>query len=273
MSLAGKTVLLTGASSGIGRCTALELAGAGARLALVGRDEKRLNEVCDAAKALGTEALPFVQDLTELDELNTLCRSIIERMTSVDVLINNAGTLEFTPVERQSPAALEHLYRTNVIAPLAMCRELLMHFRQRGQGQIVNVGSIFGSIGFAYFAAYSSTKFALRGYSEALRRELAGSGISVTYLAPRATRTRLAALFGAMAGAVGMKLDEPEKVARRVVRSIEAPAGDYYLGFPESLFVRINAVLPRLVDVALRKQTQQMRPFAEEASGQVGGQQ
>ena len=127
----------------------------------------------------------------------------------------------------------------------------------------MNVGSIFGSIAFAYFASYSTSKFAIRGYSEALRRELAGTGIGVSYVAPRATRTRLANLFGSFAEEVGMHMDEPELVARKIVRALRAEARERYLGFPECLFVRVNALLPRLVDKALHRQDVVARTFAE----------
>jgi short-subunit dehydrogenase len=134
----------------------------------------------------------------------------------------------------------------------------------------VLVGSIFGSIGFPWFASYSATKFGLRGFAEALRRELHGTGVGVTYVAPRATRTPMAAAFERMAVAVRMNMDPPAEVATRVVEAIEADVADRYLGFPESFFVRLNALLPRFVDRALRGQSRAMRPFAVEAASGTG---
>jgi short-subunit dehydrogenase len=134
----------------------------------------------------------------------------------------------------------------------------------RGTGKIVNIGSTFGSIGFAWFSAYSASKFALRGFSEALRRELADSGVTVAYIAPRAVKTKLntAAVYQ-MAHATGMRMDAPSWVAGRVIRAIRHDRKDVYLGFPESLFVRVNTLLPRLVDMALRKQNRTMSTFAK----------
>ncbi len=270
MKLDGKTVLITGGASGIGGATAHELAARGARLLLLGRDASALARVADELREHGAAIRTIVHDLDDLDALPTLWQGLASDGDGPDVLINNAGCMSFSPIERECTADTEKLFRVNVLAPLVLCREAAATYRARGGGHIVNVGSIFGSIGFAYFATYSASKFALRGYSEALRRELAPAGVRVTYVAPRATRTRMADAFGRMAEAVGMALDPPELVARRIVRAVERDARDRYLGFPESLFVRVNALIPRLVDRALRDQNIRTRPFAEEAAALRG---
>ncbi len=266
MDLRDKRILITGASSGIGRCIALELARTGATLALAGRNEKNLEQAAEEIAAAGADVRIFPSDLTQAGAAGSLWSRVVGAIGIPDVLINNAGVLDFAPVELERPEDIEALFGTNVVAPILLCREAITSFGQRGSGHIVNVGSIFGSIGFAYFASYSASKFALRGYSEALRRELEGTGIQVTYVAPRATKTRLADLFGRMADEVGMKMDEPDWVAKHVVAALRANAKDKYLGFPESLFVRLNGLFPRLVDGALREQNRQTRPFAEEAA-------
>jgi short-subunit dehydrogenase len=129
---------------------------------------------------------------------------------------------------------------------------VLPAMKAQGQGRIVNVGSVFGSINFAHFVTYSSAKAGLRGFSQALRRELAGSGVGVTYIAPRAVRTPLnSSAVMAFAKVTGMNMDEPEVIARRIVEAIRVGRPEAYFGFPESLFVRINALFPGLVDRAL----------------------
>ena len=144
---------------------------------------------------------------------------------------------------------------------------VLPHMLERGKGQIVNLGSIFGSIGFPCFASYSASKFALRGFSEALRRELAGTGIGVSYVAPRFTRTAFnRSAVTRMANALKMNQDEPESVAASVITAIERDDRERYLGWPEKLFVRLNSILPRLVDPNLIKQADLMRPFATESN-------
>lgn len=266
MLLTDQRVLLTGAAGGIGRALSFELASQGARLILLGRETDGLDELCAEIATTGGRATPLPADLADLDSLPEVARRAEAAYGGVDVVIHNAGLMSFRPFGDEQVGSLEALMRVNVMAPMLLTRELLPAMRERGHGHVLNIGSIFGSIAFAYFASYSASKFALRGWSEALRRELRGTGIGVHYVAPRATRTPLAKSFGRMAEAVGMKLDEPEWVARRTVRALTRGAKDSYLGFPECLFVRLNAVLPRLVDRALAKQDAQTRPFAEEAS-------
>jgi short-subunit dehydrogenase len=180
----------------------------------------------------------------------------------IDVLINNAGITDFENFADQDPEVIERIFALNLLAPLQLTRAILPELLERGSGRIVNLGSVFGAIAFPCFASYSASKFALRGFSEALRRELDGSGVGVTHVAPRAVKTGLnSPAVYRMAAAVKMHMDDPVDVAQQVVRAMESDRKDVYLGFPESLFVRVNALLPRLVDRALRKQHRVMQGF------------
>ncbi|MDY6949446.1 MAG: SDR family NAD(P)-dependent oxidoreductase [Pseudomonadota bacterium] len=131
------------------------------------------------------------------------------------------------------------------------------------QAHIVNIGSVLGTIGFAGNSVYCATKFGLRGFSEALRRELADTGIKVHYFAPRATRTAFNSdLVDDMNDALGNASDEPADVARSIVRALQADRLEYVIGWPEKFFARLNALLPRLVDMALRPKLPTIRKFA-----------
>lgn len=263
MKLENQRVLLTGASGGIGQALAGELARRGARLGLLGLDPDGLERLAAELREAGAETLAIPADLTRAEEREQALRRMHQTFGGTDILINSAGITDFTGFAEQDPVAIDRIFQLNVVAPMQLIRALLPHLLAQGHGQIVNLGSIFGSIAFPCFAGYSASKFALRGFSEALRRELQGTGVGVTYVAPRAVRTPLnSPAVYRMAEAVKMTMDEPDSVARRVVRAIEARRKDVYLGFPESLFVRINALLPRLVDGALRKQARVMRRFA-----------
>jgi short-subunit dehydrogenase len=258
-------IVLTGASGGIGQALAAELAARGARIGLVGRDLDKLRGLARRLADSGAETECIGADLTEAEGSAAVLRQMQARFGGVDILINNAGITDFTEFSAADPARIEQVFRTNVLAPMQLSRALLPDMLAQERGQIVNVGSIFGSIAFACFASYSASKFALRGFSEALRRELEGSGVGVTYVAPRAVRTDLnSATVYRMAERVKMAMDPPEQVARQIVRAIEQGRKDVYLGFPEALFVRINALLPRLVDMALSNQNRIMRGFARE---------
>ncbi len=267
MNLDNSRVVLTGAAAGIGRLTAETLAARGATLFLVDRDGPALEAARAEITARHVAVVHVYEaDLTDIDALDGVIAAAQVALGGIDVLVNNAGIQTFAPFESEDLRALDAELRVNVLAPMGLTRAALPAMLERGSGRIVNMGSIFGSIAFAYFAAYSSTKFAMRGFSEALRRELDGTGVGVTYVAPRATRTGLASVTGRMAEAVGMKMDDPADVATKVVAAIEDEAKDRYFGQPEGIFVRLNALLPRLVDMATRGQNRKTRPFAVEAA-------
>ncbi|MCB1877263.1 MAG: SDR family oxidoreductase [Chromatiales bacterium] len=263
MQLEGKTVVLTGASGGIGQAIARELSLAGARLALLGRREQALEQTATPLRNSGSEVVSIAADLSTAQGRATALASLHSALPAVDVLINNAGTQSFAPLPQVSEDDLETLIRTNLVAPMALTRALLPAMIARGSGRVVNIGSTFGTLGFACFSIYSASKFGLRGFSEALRRELAGSGVEVCYVAPRGTRTDFnPGTLYRMADATGMNMDEPARVGQSVRKALEKDRKEVYIGFPESLFVRINALFPRLVDRALRKQNQSVAAFA-----------
>ena len=212
----------------------------------------------------GKIALPFATDLLSAESRNQTLDKVIKSFGHVDILINAAGLMSYRPFVDEDPVILERIIQLNTIVPMLITRKLLPGMLTRGTGKIVNIGSTFGSIAFAWFSAYSASKFALRGFSESLRRELDGTGVSVTYVAPRAVKTKFntEAVYE-MARATRMNMDTPKWVAAKIIESLQKDKKDVYLGFPESMFVRINAVLPRLVDIALRKQNQTMSVFAK----------
>lgn len=259
MNLQGARILLAGASGGIGGATARALAARGARLCLAGRRRDSLNAL---AEEIGNGAFTVSGDIAAENGRRALVSGALNGFGGLDLLVNAAGVLDFVPFDDHDSGAVERIFRTNTIGPMLLTQALLPALRE-SRGRIVNVGSIFGSIAFPYFAAYSASKFALRGFSQALRRELADSGVGVTYVAPRATRTACnSEAVLRMGAATGMNMDEPAVVARALVRAVEKDKDEAYFGWPEALFVRLNAVLPRLVDRALRGQARTMARFA-----------
>ena len=265
MKFEGTKVILTGAGGGIGSEIAQRMAAQGARLALVDRNESALNETVGQIEGAAHAPLLFAVDLLDDQARSSAIEQAIQQMGGVDILINNAGLLSFRPFAEEDPEMINRIVQLNTLVPMQVTRQVLNRMLDQGRGQIVNVGSTFGSIAFAWFAAYSSSKFGLRGFSEALRRELEDTGVGVTYVAPRAVKTKLnSSSVYRMAESVKMNMDEPAWVADRIVEAIRRDRKDVYLGFPESLFVRINALLPRLVDGATKKQNHKMMPFAKE---------
>jgi len=239
MRFKDRRVLLTGGSGAMGRLIARHIRDAGGKLTVV-----------DINPPEGGGAF-IAGDLSTAIGLDVLCAHVAAEPW--DILINLAGIQHFGPLEAQTPAHLNATYMVNLVAPARLAQAVLPGMKARGRGQIANVGSIFGSINFAHFATYSSSKAGLRALSQALRRELIETGVGVTYVAPRAVRTPLNSdAVNAWARLTRMTMDEPEAIARRIVRAIRDDRKDVYLGFPEALFVRLNGFAPALIDGALR---------------------
>ena len=254
MELRGSRILLTGAGSGIGRHLALQLGRKGANLALVGRNETKLQAAADEIERNGGRAHVFVFDIAREEGQAELVDQVREVLGGIDMLVNNAGVMSFCAFPGQDPADVERLVKTNVTGPMLLTQAVLPHLLRQNSGKIVNVGSTFGTIGFGHFSVYCATKFAMRGFSESLRRELDHTHIGVTYVAPRATRTSLNAdAVVELNLETGIAMDEPEDVAAIIISAIERDAKDCYIGWPERFFVRLNSLLPRLVDNALKK--------------------
>ncbi len=263
MSIQGQHILITGAAGGIGRELVQKLAELGGVLILVDRDISKLQGIYEEVISNRCQVHIVPCDLLAPNAAQFLVTMAIEFTGHVDMVINCAGLAGFGLFEKQTVEQMEMLWRINLLVPMQLAKALIPQMVARGKGRIINIGSVFGSIGFAYFTNYSASKFGLRGFSEALRRELEGTGVSVTYIAPRYTKTALnEGAVSLMADAVGMNSDEPELVATHIVKAITANATDYYIGWPESLFVRINSIFPRLVDLALRKQNRKTHEFA-----------
>lgn len=245
-------VLITGGGSGIGRALAQEAARRGFKVALCGR---RPDALAETAATLPAAAEPLVIpcDLTSPTDRQQLVARLGAAWPGLDVLINNAGVVEGGDVCALDDAALETTFRTNVVAPMALTRDLLPLLEAARPARVVNVGSVFGDIAYPGFAAYSASKFALRGFSSALRREWAARGIGVTYVAPRATRTAAASAFDDLIAATGMALDPPEAVARHIWRAVEAGRDSAYPTGPERLFVLVQRLAPKLIDRALAR--------------------
>jgi short-subunit dehydrogenase len=266
MLLSERRVLITGANGGIGGAVARRLAKQHAFLILVVRNRDDLGDFVEELRELGAAGVQVLSgDLSQSGVPEEIVAAALREHERIDVLINCAGVQNFGFFADESANDTLRLFAVNTVAPIAMTNAVLPHMLMRGGGRIVNVGSIFGSIGFPCFATYSASKFAVRGFSEALRRELADTGVKVVYVAPRFTRTPFnSGRVNRMAEALGMNRDDPEAVAGQVVAAIEQGASDRYLGWPEKLFVRINAIFPRLVDPSLMRMAERMRPFANE---------
>ncbi|MEP2781488.1 MAG: SDR family NAD(P)-dependent oxidoreductase [Pseudoruegeria sp.] len=240
-----KTCLITGAGSGIGRSLSMQAGDAGYHVWLVGRRQHMLDEVrCEIGE---DRATALVADITDPSDRTKIAETIGNQL---DLLINNAGIIDVGPAHQSPPEATTNLIETNLTAPICLTSLLLPSLIQT-KGQVANIGSVFGDIAYPYFASYSASKFGLRGYSDALRREISATGVSVTYVAPRATETPAKSAFVDLIAPMGMALDSPEEVAAFTWNAITRRKRVAYPPSKERLFVALQRCAPQFIDKAL----------------------
>ena len=251
-TIADKVIIITGASSGIGRATALALGREGAKLVLVARRENLLHEIESEVRSRGGEALPLRLDLREEEQVRRMIHMACERFSRIDVLINNAGFGFYGSVENTPAEVVREIFDLNFMAPLLSCQLVIPIMRAQGGGQIIAVSSVAGKRGLPLSGIYCATKFALNGLSESLRVELRDSGIDVSIINPAATHTE----FGNSVrhGDVVAKfrpmghIQSAEEVAAAIVRCIKQPKLEVYPYGISRFLVWANAVAPSLVD-------------------------
>ncbi|GAC1046205.1 SDR family oxidoreductase [Rhizobium sp. No.120] len=247
MPLKGKRILITGAGSGIGRALAIDASRRGARICICGRREDKLHETMESL--LGAGHMELAADITVDVDRSRLLQLLVRKWDGLDILVNNAGLITSGALEQTSAAHIEALVTTNVLAPMLLTRQLIPLLEIGAIPRVVNIGSMFGEIPFPDFAAYSASKAAIKGFSIALRRELSGTGIAVTYAAPRATDTDGAAMALEKAG--NRKLDSPDRVAAQIWDAVHLGKKHVYPSGLERLFMLLQSIAPGFVDRAV----------------------
>jgi NAD(P)-dependent dehydrogenase (short-subunit alcohol dehydrogenase family) len=250
--LRGKVVVITGASSGLGRAAALELAGKGARLVLASRRAETLADTAQLCRNVGGEALAVVTDVTDEGAVSQLANRAQELTGGIDVWINNAGVTAFGTLEGISLEEHRRVLETNLWGAIYSARAVVPIFRRQGHGVLINVGSVLSKVGQPFVPSYVISKFALRGLSEALRAELADKPhIFVCTLLPYAIDTPH---FQVGANLVGRKpyamppVQSPEHVARELVALAERPRRELHVPRIAAWGLSLHALFPRLVE-------------------------
>lgn len=252
MNLQGKRVLLTGAGSGIGRATAAALARRGARLVLFGRRAKPLQDVqrflCDA----GSESVVVAGDVTDPTARTRALAAAADQLGGLDVLINNAGNVRASRLERTAEDEIRAMIDVELLAPILLTREALALLRASGDAMIVNVASGIALIGAPFYATYAAAKAGLARFGEALRRELLDEGIHVMTIYPGATETPMMATN--LAGPdLGFSRETPEAVAEALVTGIEERALEVIRGGEvRAAMIATNRDRPEAVDERFR---------------------
>lgn len=245
-------LVLTGASGGIGQAIAAALAPRCEWMVVVGRNGAALEAL--AAQLAPCRVYSVQGDLTQ-DATLAQVEAAARHLGGVNLLINNAGANDFHAFQSQDAATLRGLLDTNLLAPMLLTQRLLPQLRQAEQAQIVNVGSLFGYLGYPGFAGYCASKAGLRGFTQALRRELLDTGIRARHFIPRATRTAInSAAVEAMNAEMGVPVDSPQDAARQLLDFLGGSGWERKPGLKEAMLVLLNQLLPGLPDRAIRGQ-------------------
>ena len=257
-------IVITGASSGIGRATALKLGREKASLFLAARRELRLREAADQIHHDGGTAYTHVVDLRQAEAADAMIAAAYEKLGRIDVLINNAAFGYFGSIERMPAGLSREIFSLNFEAPLAAIQRVIPIMRGQGSGHIINVSSVAGKRGLPLSGIYCATKFALNGLTESLRAELADAGIHVSLINPTYTKSEFqeALRKGDVDGhfaPVG-RVQTSEDVAEAIVRCIRQPKIEVYPYALSRAVAWASALAPSLMDkVILRAFRERLR--------------
>jgi short-subunit dehydrogenase len=248
--IADKRAIITGASSGIGRALALELAREGADVLVVARRADRLEQLASEIQAAGVRGEVVAGDITDPATRRAALQCAAEQFGGLDILINNAGVAATGRFEDASPDRLRQIFDVNVFALIELTREALPLLKSGEDPIVVNMGSIVGHIALPHMSEYSAAKSAIRGFSESLRAEMASSGLDVLLVSPATVETEIwdrmieetaTTSWRARRGAT------PEYVARKTVRAIQRGQRELLPGASATVFHAGNRFFPGLV--------------------------
>jgi short-subunit dehydrogenase len=254
--IAGMRAVVTGASSGIGRAIARELAAQGAKVVLLARREDRLRDLVAEIAAAGGEAAWVSGDVTDPAAREQTVAAAQSRFDGLDLLVNNAGIGTLGLFENADPAGLRRVMEVNFFALVEMTRLGLPLLKQGRRPMIVNVGSILGHRGVPHNTEYSASKFAVHGFSEALRAELASCGVDVLVVSPGTTETEFFERVIARTSAPQWPEHQAvaaAAVARQTVRAIRKGRHEIIPYRWGKLLVLLNRAAPRLVDALMAR--------------------
>lgn len=252
MRIAGRTAIVTGASSGIGREVARLLAAKSANVVLASRNPSRLEEVAIDLVHLPGRTLVVPTDVTDRLGAEALVRRTVEEFGAIDILVNNAGIGLFAPIATGSIENMRRVFEVNFWGAVHCIQAAVPYMQSQRQGHIVNVSSVAGRFAPPYMGAYAATKHALRAVSDALRNELAGSGIGVSTVYPGLTHT---SFTEAMTQEVPIphippvvRFVPPEAVAGRILSAIRWNLRDVFVSPEDVAVVAGTALAPRAFD-------------------------
>ncbi|MDP9236316.1 MAG: SDR family oxidoreductase [Chloroflexota bacterium] len=244
-----QVVIVTGGGRGIGRAVALEFAAEGAVLLLGGRRMDALQTSVLECREAGGRAESIKCDVAVEEDLQGIVLRAMDHYGRIDVLVNNAGVVTGGRLDEIAAEDVRRITDVNIWAPVRLSQIALPHMRAAKSGTIVNISSIAGRVGMPYHATYCASKYALRGFSEALRRELRRDGVHVMAVYPGVTATDL--LEGVEIDGLGVPIATAAQVGRAVRRGVERGQNDVFIGLGESMFAGWNDMAPWAVDMGV----------------------
>jgi NADP-dependent 3-hydroxy acid dehydrogenase YdfG len=224
--LAGKTILITGASSGIGKASALALAREGANIVLTARRQERLEELMGAVQQVGGKAISVVGNAIDEETAQRCVTAAIQTYNTLDILVNNVGVGNYKNLVDMNATEYDELMDTNFRSTFLFSRHAIPEMIKQGSGTILMISSMAGKYGFAGEAVYCATKFAQVGFAQALDKELRPHGIKVGVICPGGVKTEFAVGKGrSEQGVINSDMLEPEDVANAVVLACTQSSG------------------------------------------------
>lgn len=246
-SLAGRVVAITGGAQGIGRATATALAHRGCRVAIGDIDAAAAARTADE---IGAGCISFGLDVTDRGSFEDFVAQVEEHLGPIDVIVNNAGVMILGPFESESDDAMRRMVEINLVGVIYGTRLVIPGMKARGRGHIVNIASQAGKFGFPGGATYSAVKHGVVGLSEAVLRELRGTGVKVSWVMPAVVDTPLGAGTQKVRGT---PLISPDTVAEAIVEALESGRAEVWIPRRNKLLVNGAAVVPRVVGEAIAR--------------------
>ncbi|MBI4396050.1 MAG: SDR family oxidoreductase [Elusimicrobia bacterium] len=266
-------VVVTGASSGIGRATAVEFARTGATVVAAARNEQALQETTDECRRLSGRALAVPLDVTNLEAVKELVRRAVESFGRIDIWVNNAAVTLFARFEEAPLDAYRRVIETNLFGYIHGARAILPHFREHAGGVLINVSSVVGTIGQPYTSAYVATKFAIRGLSACLRQELRNTDIHVCTVMPATVDTPLfqhGANYIGRAPQAMPPVYSARHVAETIVRVAQRPQREVFVGSVAGPINFLRKFMPGLAERMMARQVEK-KHFQDLAVGPTQG--